>query len=293
MIDREKLKGLPIGILDTGLGGLTAVNEALRSLPDEDIVYFGDTGRVPYGSRSAGTIVKYSRQCVRYLMRRDVKAVVVACGTISSNAMDSLLSSRAELQRGSAADRLGYEVPIIGVVEPSCAAAAEATRNGRVAVAATSATIASGIYERELKRLDPAIEVCSRECPLFVPLVEGGHISPDDPITAAAVGFYMRKIADFGADTLILGCTHYPLIREAIGRAVPGAGLIDSGAQGVLALRQILRRDGLLRGGNAAPHVQVNVTDRTQHFTRIASLLVSGRDVLGDVRQIDLDDLDK
>ena len=196
----------PIGVFDSGLGGLTAVRQLRRVLPGEDIIYFGDTGRVPYGSRGRQTILQYTRQDIRFLLSQNVKFLMAACGTVS------------DLPDGSPdeeATRL--PVPYTGVVGAAARKAAEATRNRRIGVIGTAATIRSGSYAALLRELVPDAVITARACPLFVPLVENGRVEPGDPITTPAIDLYLREVRDAGVDTLILGCTHYPLLKRMIG----------------------------------------------------------------------------
>lgn len=223
----------PIGVFDSGLGGLTAVRQLRQLLPSEDIIYFGDTSRVPYGNRRRETILDYARQDMRFLSSFDLKAVVVACGTVSSNCLTEL---RAE-----------SHVPVIGVVEPAAAKAAAATRSRRVGVAATYASVGSGAYERAFHDIDGRISVFSRACPLFVPLVEEGRCHPGDPVVDVVVADHLKAFQDASIDTLVLGCTHYPLLREAIGRAMgPEVALVDAGSAAAEALRDLLTREDAL-----------------------------------------------
>ena len=207
-----------IGVFDSGLGGLTAVRQLHRIMPDEHIIYFGDTGRVPYGTRSRRTILHYTRQDVAFLTSHDIKAVVVACGTVSSVALDVVKTETS--------------IPMVGVVKPSCYKTMELTRNNRVGIIGTKGTIHSGSYEAMLHTLDPSVHTIARSCPLFVPLVENGRFQPDDKVVQLIVEEYLSEIRDFGVDTLILGCTHYPLLHDAI-RAFMGEGvhLVDPGAE--------------------------------------------------------------
>lgn len=189
----------PIGVFDSGLGGLTAMRELIRTLPNESILYFGDTGRVPYGSRGREIIRKYAKQDMNFLIRHDVKAVLAACGTVSSVARDI----------GDA-----LPVPYFDVLRPTARAAVEQTKNGKIGIIGTAATIASGSYRKEIERLAPKTEVFEQACPLFVPLVENAFVSPDDPIPRLTAERYLTPIREAGVDTLILGCTHYPIISE-------------------------------------------------------------------------------
>ena len=184
----------PIGVFDSGSGGLTAVREIRSILPFENIIYFGDTSRVPYGGRSAEILLRYARQDVHFLRSFDVKALLVACGTVSTNALPVLAAEN--------------DIPVLGVVKPSCAAAAAATRNKRVGLIATAASVRSGAYERCLAALDGTIQVYVKACPLFVPLVENGRFRPGDPVIETVAREYLEPLRATGIDTLILGCTH-------------------------------------------------------------------------------------
>ena len=195
-IDREA----PIGVFDSGVGGLTVAREIMRNLPSEKIVYFGDTARVPYGSKSKETIIRYSRQIIRFLQEQQVKAIVIACNTASAFALDAV--------------RDEFDIPIIGVIEPGAKVAAAQTRNKRVGVIGTVGTVGTGIHAEYLKQLDPEITVFGKACPLFVPLVEEGWLH--DPVTDEVAARYLKELQDKDVDTLILGCTHYPLLRSTI-----------------------------------------------------------------------------
>ena len=224
----------PIGIFDSGVGGLTAVRQLRQAAPNESIVYFGDNLRAPYGDRTAEDIRFLSRRNARFLRAKDVKAIIVACNTSTANAMDLLAADNAD-------------IPIVGTVGAASAAAVSATKTGRIGVIATATVIRSGIYERSIRALLPGAEVLSVPCPKLVPLIETGHGSLGDPELAAALEEYLAPIRDMDADTLVLGCTHYPLISDAI-LAVMGrqAALVDSGAACVGAiLRALEERDGL------------------------------------------------
>lgn len=206
-----------IGVFDSGMGGLTAIKQIVKMMPDEDIVYFGDTGRVPYGTRSKDTIIKYSCQDVRFLLSKGVDAILIACGTVSANAIDVLRSE--------------FDVPIFGVVEAASEKACELTRNGKVGIIGTNATVKSGAYVEHIARIREDIETVSTPCPLFVPLVENGFTDPDDMITYLTAERYLEDIKEFGADTLILGCTHYPIIAPVISKVLPDVSLINTGAE--------------------------------------------------------------
>ena len=199
-------KDAPIGVFDSGVGGLTVVREIMRQIPNEKIIYFGDTARVPYGSKSKDTVTRFSEQIVRFLRTFQVKTIVVACNTASAYALD-------ELEEDA-------DIPVMGVLKPGAKAAVEATRNGRVGVIGTEATIGSGMYSKYIKELSKNVTIYGKACPLFVPLIEEGLW--EDPVTDEIAGRYLAELIDIDIDTLILGCTHYPLIRSTLGRLVGG-----------------------------------------------------------------------
>lgn len=248
----------PIGVFDSGLGGLSAVREIRTLLPHEELVYFGDTGRVPYGTRSRDTIRRYAAQDIRFLLSHaDCKAVVVACGTVSANALEEL--------------RLNNNIPIIGVIDPAVDAAARATKNGRIGVIATPSTIASGAYERALLAKNPAFHVTSQACALFVPLVENGFVDADDPIPRLTAERYLAPIRESGADTLILGCTHYPLLRAVISRVLPDVTLIDTGYEAAHSLSGLLSEQNLQTSSQTPGISRFYVSDEPQNFACAAS----------------------
>lgn len=200
-----QLSEAPIGIFDSGVGGLTVTREIMRQIPNERIVYFGDTARVPYGSKSKSTILKYSRQIIRFLESKRVKAIVVACNTASAYALEEISKE--------------LTVPILGVIKPGAKVAVSATKNGRIGIIGTEATITSRIYTEFIHNLNPEITVYGKACPLFVPLVEEGTFLKD-PITDEIAKRYLDELKKKDIDTLILGCTHYPLIRSTIGKII-------------------------------------------------------------------------
>ena len=193
----------PIGVFDSGVGGLTVVKEIMNQLPQEAIVYFGDTARVPYGSKSAETVLQYSRQIANFLLSQGVKAIVIACNTASAVALEAL---RKELT-----------IPVLGVVKPGAKVAARTTKTGRIGVIGTETTVRSGVYSEYLRKTDPQVNVYAKACPLFVPLVEEGWLN-SDPITEQVATRYLQELKAKKIDTLVLGCTHYPLLRDTIGR---------------------------------------------------------------------------
>ena len=264
----------PIGVFDSGSGGLTAVREIRSILPSENIIYFGDTSRVPYGGRSPEILLHYARQDVHFLRSFDVKALLVACGTVSTNALPVLAAES--------------DIPILGVVEPACAAAAAATRNKRVGLIATAASVRSGAYERTLAAMDSAITVYARACPLFVPLVENGRFRPGDTVIETVAREYLTPLRDTGIDTLILGCTHYPLLTEVIA-GVMGSGvtLIDSGASAARALRQTLSDKDLL-AQRASGTLTLYASDQPQDFGALAAQFLR-RPLEGAVLPVDIE----
>lgn len=263
----------PIGVFDSGLGGLTVLKELHRVLPGEDFIYFGDTGRVPYGSRSRETIIKYARQDMRFLKTFDIKAVLVACCTVSS------LWKEIESE---------FNLPSVSVVAPSARHAAESTTNGRIGVIGTMATVNSRAFETELYKLDPNAEVMSIACPLFVPLVENGRVTPGDTVIETVAGEYLEPFRDFGCDTLILGCTHYPLLERIISEILPGVRLINPGVSSSDKLKHILGESGLLTAGKAGGSTDYFVSDDTGNFSELASLFME-QNISNNVRKIDID----
>lgn len=219
----------PIGVFDSGVGGLTVVAAIRNLLPEEDILYFGDTARVPYGGKSRSVIERYSIEISGYLLAEGAKAIVVACNTASALALDRLRSL--------------FRAPILGVVEPGALAAAQTTRNDRIGVWATRATVQSGAYERAIRKALPRAQVTSVPCPLLVPLIEEGLL--DDPITHLALERYLQPLRQSQIDTLVLGCTHYPLLRSTIARAAPDLQLVDSAENCAHALAELLSKSGL------------------------------------------------
>lgn len=265
-----------IGVFDSGLGGLTTVRELQKLLPNERIVYFGDTGRVPYGNRSRETLRKYARQDIRFLRRHDVKLIIAACGTVSST-----ITPEISAEAG---------VPFSGVVIPAAQAACAATSNGRIGVIGTTATVRSGAYGRAIRTINPDARTIGSACPLFVPLVENGFIQPDNEITTKVAKIYLKPIVDERVDTLILGCTHYPLIYDIIDRVLGSrVTLIDVGKQVARWAQGYLAQEDLL-AGEGAGGAEFYVTDSPDGFSEIAGLFLGG-DVKGDVTQIDLDTL--
>lgn len=264
----------PIGVFDSGLGGLTAVKQLEKLLPGESIIYFGDTGRVPYGSRGKETILRYARQDMDFLLSQNVKAVLAACGTVSSVAR-------------SVGEALS--VPYIDVIRPSAQAAAAATKNGKIGVIGTAATIHSDSYRSALLCLNHKLQVFPQACPLFVSLVESGFVSPQDEVTRLVAERYLAPVRTAGVDTLILGCTHYPIIAPTIGSVMGrGVTLIDSGREAALAMAQALKDRDLLCEPGAPRQVRYFVTDTPENFMNVAELFL-GHSVEGRTQRIDIE----
>jgi len=245
----------PIGVFDSGLGGLTVVKELIRQLPCENIVYFGDTARVPYGTKSKEAIVRFSHENARFLLKHKVKMIVVACNSSSSFALESL--------------RKAYKLPIIGVIVPGACKAVGMSRKKVIGVIATSATIHSGQYARTIKNIDKNIKVVNQPCPLFVPLAEEGWY--DNVIAQQAAKKYLQPIVQSKADVVILGCTHYPLLRNVIQRAVgPKVFLINSAKEIAQEVKDLLKKMGLLNTQGHRGKCQFFVSDKPQHFKTLA-----------------------
>ncbi len=256
---------LPIGVFDSGVGGLTVAAALRARLPRESILYLGDTARLPYGTKSPETVLRYTRSMVSFLTERRVKAVVVACNTASSLAVPSLRPDGPHL----------HGLPLWGVIEPGAEGAAEASA-GRVGVIATESTTRSGAYPEALRRLRPELEVVSRACPLFVPLVEEGWF--DDPIARQVAERYLAPLLEERIDTLVLGCTHYPLLKPVLARvAGPGVLLVDSASTVAERVARDLETAGLRAPSDApAPTLHAYVTDVADHFGRLAEAILGG-----------------
>ena len=259
----------PIGVFDSGIGGLTVVKALMEDLPTESIIYFGDTARVPYGTKSKSTIVKFSLENVEFLLRFGVKCIVIACNTSSSWALPTL--------------RKYFKVPIVGVIRPGALAAVRQTRTKRVGVIGTTATIKSGAYEAAIQRLDPTVRVFSRHCPLFVPLVEEGWL--DGRISRQVAGTYLEPLRRQRIDTLILGCTHYPLLSATIQQVLgSGVGLVDSGQQTAAEVRGVLIGTDRLGDGRRRPRYRFFVTDEPHHFAQLGQRFLGH--VIGSVERV-------
>ena len=251
-------RNAPIGVFDSGIGGLTVAREIMAQLPGERLIYFGDTARVPYGNRTKETIIRFSAQIVRFLKSQGVKAVIIACNTATACALEAV--SR------------GLDIPIIGVVEPGARVACETTVNDRIGVIGTEATVHSGIYTSFIRRQKPDVQVVSKACPLFVPLVEEGWLK--DPITMEVARRYLEELLQYDIDTLILGCTHYPLLRKAIGRLVgDGVTLVNPAYETACSLRELLKEEGIYRE-SGEPSYSFFVSDGAERFSNFANSIL-------------------
>ena len=258
----------PIGVFDSGLGGLTTVRRMHEIMPQENIIYFGDTSRVPYGTRSSETILHYTRQDVAFVRSFDIKAIVVACNTVSAVALETVASE--------------IDVPMFGVVWPACRKAAQISKNGRIGIIGTQATIRSGVYERMLKRTRPDLEIFTKACPLFVPLVENGRVQRGDIVIETVAAEYLAELKAKNIDTLILGCTHYPLLQEVIASCMgPDVQLIDSGAE----VADFSRR--MLIPAEGQGKTRYFVSDDPESFRNLAGLFLNG-EIADQVERVDI-----
>jgi glutamate racemase len=257
---------MPVGIFDSGLGGLCALKELHRILPTTDLVYFGDTGRTPYGTRSPETIMKYAAQDARFLLCQNVSAILIACGTASTVALNAL--------------KISLPVPVFGVVSAASREAATATKNGKIGVMGTGATISSGVFGHELKLINNSFDITSVACPLLVPIVEYGFA--EDEIAYLAVKRYLQPIVDAGADTVILGCTHFPILKNMMKKAAPDMNFVDSGAA---AARQIAEACG---EGKESGAVHCYVSDTPANFNKTARVFLE-EDMEFDVQRVEIE----
>lgn len=268
-------RSAPLGVFDSGLGGLTVVRALRAALPHEDIVYLGDTARVPYGTKGAATVIKYALACARHLVARRVKAVVVACNTVSAVAPERL--------------RVELDVPVLGVIEPGARAAVKATRSGRVGILATAGTIASGAYPRAVAQISTRAEVVGQAAPLLVPLAEEGWTEGEVP--RMIVRRYIEPLAGARVDVVVLGCTHYPLLRplieeEARVLVAPEIAVVDSASATASDVKDFLDARGLSRPEGSGGEVKLLVTDVPRAFAEVARRFLGAE--VGEVEQVDL-----
>ncbi len=256
------MNAAPLGVFDSGIGGLTVAHALFERLPRESVIYFGDTARVPYGPKSPETVRRYSAEILAYLLHRGVKAVVVACNTSTAHALESL--------------RERSPVPVLGVIEPGARAAVAASRGGAIGVIGTAGTIASGAYDRAIKALRPDSHVISQACPLFVPLVEEGWF--DHPATELVAREYLRPLVEAKIDVLVLGCTHYPLLKPLLSRVLgDSVRLIDSAEETAAAAQRELEASGLLADGTRPPTHTFVISDDEPHFRSVGARFLGER----------------
>jgi glutamate racemase len=266
-ISRER----PIGVFDSGIGGLTVFKEIVACLPHEDVVYLGDTARVPYGIRSDSTVIRYSFQNTQFLINQGVKILVVACNTVSAVSIDLL--------------RKEFSIPVIGVIEPGARAAVQHSKEGRIGVIGTEATIRSGAYQRVLSHLLPDAKIFAKPCPLFVPLVEEGWIHSD--IAKAVIREYLKSQKEHGIDTLVLGCTHYPMLKKKIGDYMgKRTVLIDSAIETAKETDKLLRENGLLNKQKREGIKKFFVTDSPGRFREVGERFLGEK--IEDITLIDI-----
>lgn len=263
-----------IGIFDSGLGGLTAVKQIMQELPNESIIYFGDTGRVPYGTRSRETILKYTRGDIRFLKSFDVKMIVIACGTASSAALPAIKDE--------------FDIPIVGVIDAAVYAAVRATKNKKIGIIGTPGTIRSMEYEKHIKAYDSEMMPFAKACPLFVPLVENGHF--DTEVTRLVVAEYLEEIKNEGVDTLILGCTHYPLLQKVISEYMgDNVTLINSGAEAAKYLKKKLTNENMLHDETIDEEkYRYYVSDSKETFSELGGVFLE-TEINGHVEKIDIE----
>lgn len=268
-------KNAPVGVFDSGVGGLTVAREIMRQIPEERIVYFGDTARVPYGNKSRDTILRYSRQIIRFLRTKEVKAIVIACNTASAYALDTVAAES--------------DIPIIGVINAGARTAVRTTRNGKIGVIGTEGTIGSGIYTRVMKQMKPDIQVTGKPCPLFVPLVEEGLLH--DSVTDEIASRYLSVLKGKYIDTLVLGCTHYPLLRSTLRRLMgEDVTLVNPAYETAIELKQLLEERGLKRDGTEplqGEKYQFFVSDLAEKFTSFATSILPNE--VKETRKIDIE----
>ncbi len=267
-------KSNSIGVFDSGIGGLTVVKELNRLLPRESIIYFGDTARVPYGSKSNGTVIDYALQDSRFLIRKNVKMIVVACNTVSSVALDIL--------------REKYDVPIVGMINPGAKAAINTTRKNRIGVIGTESTIGNAAYSKEILKLNSEMKIYEKACPLFVPLAEEGWTEHE--ATEIIAREYLSELVEEDIDSLILGCTHYPLLKSVIQKVVgKGVTLIDSGSSAATVVEDYLKGRNLLNDNAEKSADLFYVTDMPRKFTFVAERFLGRK--IHNIMKVDLDEI--
>jgi len=263
----------PIGVFDSGLGGLTVIDEIISLIPTESVVYFGDCGRAPYGTKSKEMVIKYTFQDIRFLLNQDIKMMVIACNTASACSLDRV--------------RDNFKIPVIEVVQPGAGTAAKETGNKRIGVIGTNATIGSGVYEKTIKSIDNSIEVFSKACPLFVNLVEEGWW--DNDIALRVAQEYLTPLKNDGVDTLILGCTHYPILKKVISSVMgEGVKLVSSALEVAKVVKEVLREREIFRDERVKPVYRYYTSDSVEKFETF------GKAILGrEIRSVERVDIEK
>jgi glutamate racemase len=266
-----QINSSPIGVFDSGIGGLTVVREILKRLPNENLIYLGDTARVPYGTKSSRTVIAYSESNARFLISKDIKLLVVACNTASAVALPGL--------------RWDFEIPIIGVIEPGGRKAARITKTGKVGVIGTPSTIKSGAYKKVIENIAPEIKVYSKACPLFVPLAEEGWT--DGEIAELTAKKYLESLKESGIDVLILGCTHYPLLKSTIQKIIgDGVTLVDSAEETALEIERILKENNISNEISISAQKEFYLTDVSETFISVAGRFLGEK--IERVEQVDI-----
>lgn len=268
-------RNAPIGVFDSGVGGLTVAREIMRQMPEEKLVYFGDTARVPYGTKSQETVIRYSRQIIRFLRTKEVKAIVIACNTATACALETVEKD--------------LDIPIIGVIHAGARAAVEATKNRKIGIIGTEATIRSGVYTELMKRMNPAIEVTGKPCPLFVPLVEEGLLH--DSVTDEIASRYLASLKEKYIDTLVMGCTHYPLLRSTLARLMgEEVTLINPAYETARELKSLLGEKELtcIPGEAGGEKYQFFVSDMAERFKSFATAILPGE--VKETRKINIEE---
>lgn len=250
----------PIGIFDSGAGGLTVLKEISEQLPNEDIVYFGDTARVPYGNRSRETVIKYSFQCIKFLLSKNIKAIVIACNTATAMALDSVVNH--------------FNIPIIGVIDPGVKSAVNTTKTNKIAVIGTTGTINSEAYQKGIREINKSSEVIGIACPLFVPLVEEGWQNTE--VARLTAEKYLIELKDHNVDTLVLGCTHYPILRYTISKVIEKSiSLVNPAYETAKELKSMLTAKDMLSDKKTKSEKRFYVSDDPEKFSRIGGNILN------------------
>lgn len=262
----------PIGIFDSGIGGLTVLKEVAEQLPYEDIIYFGDTARVPYGTRSKETIIKYSFQCINFLISKNIKLVIIACNTATAAALKEVCSH--------------FDIPIIGVIDPGVKSAISTSKNKRIGVIGTTSTINSHAYQEGIRKLNPRAEVIGVSCSLFVPIVEEGW--QDTEVARLTAEKYLLELKEHEIDTLVLGCTHYPILKYTISKVMKDINLINPAFETAKQVKQLLKRKDLLTENKTRGEKQFFVSDDPAKFERIGGNILNKN--IKNIEKIDIED---